>query len=86
MKLSLCRVLVVNIKLRDAPNEGELDPIVAGSKSAHANGRMRSFRDSDDGAGLDTMNDEESAHLAPSSRRGKDNRRTARGGNYDDGL
>ena len=73
----------MNIKSRDAPNEGELEPIVAGSTRAHANRRMRSFRDSDDGAGLDAINDEESTHLAPaSSRRGGN----VRGGHYDDGL
>jgi hypothetical protein len=73
----------VNIKSRDSPNEGELEPIVAGSARAHANRRMRSFRDSDDGAGLDAINDEESTHLAPaSSRRGGN----VRGGHYDDGL
>jgi hypothetical protein len=76
----------VNIKLRDAPNDGELDPIVVGGKRAHANERMRSFRDSDDGAGLDAISDDESAHLAPVSSRRNDPRKTARGGNYDDGL
>ncbi len=74
----------MNIKLRDAPNEGELDPIVAGNKRAHPNGRMRSFRDSDDGAGLDAINDEESIQLAPSRRDGA--RRMVGGGNHDDGL
>jgi len=73
--------------LRDAPIEGELDPIVGGSR-APASGRMRSFRDSDDGAGLDAMDDEESAHLAPTRSQGAGARRTARGSNrdYDDGL
>lgn len=79
-------VLIVNIKLRDAPNDGELDPIVVGGKRAHVNERMRSFRDSDDGAGLDAISDDESAHLAPVSSRRNDPRKTARGGNYDDGL
>jgi hypothetical protein len=44
---------------------------------------MRSFRDSDDGAGLDAINDEESMHLAPASSR-RDG--AVRGGHYDDGL
>ena len=85
----LRRVLVVNIKLRDAPVDGELDPIVGGNR-APASGRMRSFRDSDDGAGLDAMDDEESAHIAPIRSGSNGARRMARGGNraktYDDGL
>jgi hypothetical protein len=80
------RVLIVNIKLRDAPNDSELDPIVTGGKRGHASERVRSFRDSDDGAGLDAFNDDESAHLAPASSRRNYPRKTARGGNYDDGL
>lgn len=79
-------VLVVNIKIRDAPNGDELDPIVDGSKRGPAGGRMRSFRDSDDGAGLDATNDEESVRLAPASNRRSDAARMVRGGNYDDGL
>ena len=82
----LCRVLVVNIKMRDAPNEDELDPIVDGSRRGPAGGRMRSFRDSDDGSGLDAINDEESVRLAPASSRRSDAGRMVRGGNYDDGL
>jgi hypothetical protein len=87
LTLFLRRVLVVNIKLRDAPVDGELDPIV-GDNRALASGRMRSFRDSDDGAGLDAMDDEESAHIAPIRSGSNGARRMARGGNrdYDDGL
>jgi hypothetical protein len=76
----------VNIKMRDAPNEDELDPIVDGSRRGPVGGRMRSFRDSDDGAGLDAIDDEESVRLAPASSRRSDAGRMVRGGNYDDGL
>lgn len=76
----------MNIKMRDAPNEDELDPIVDGSRRGPAGGRMRSFRDSDDGAGLDAIDDEESVRLAPASSRRSDAGRMVRGGNYDDGL
>jgi hypothetical protein len=85
LQLVLFRVLVVNIKLRDAPIDGELDPIVSGRR-ARSPGRMRSFRDSDDGAGLDGVDDEESAGLAPASRSSGHARRVVRGGNLDDGL
>ena len=85
LQLVLFRVLVVNIKLRDAPIDGELDPIVSG-KRAHSPGRIRSFRDSDDGAGLDGVDDEESVRLAPASRSSGHARRVVRGGNLDDGL
>ena len=83
------RVLVVNIKLRDAPVDGQLDPIVSANR-APASGRIPSFRDSDDGAGLDALADEESAYIAPIRSGSNGARRMARGGHraktYDDGL
>ena len=82
------RVLIVNIRMRDSSAEGELLPIVgrSGDKADHDNGRVRSFRDSDDGAGLDAFNDDESAHLAPASRGGGGARGIARRDYSDDGL
>jgi hypothetical protein len=71
--------------LRDAPIDGELDPIVNGER-AHSSRRIRSFRDSDDGAGLDEVDDEACVHLAPASKSSDHARRAVRGGNYDDGL